>query len=352
MRDFKEALRDRAAALGFQVCRVARPEISERTRRHFAASLARGEFAGMDWLGNTLEVRARPEALWERVRSVVVLGLLYKPAAEVLHKATDPSLGRVSAHALSRDYHEVLKGRAKTLGQWMVSRGGGEVRVYVDSAPVMEKPLAVSAGAGWQGRNGLLITEDYGPWLFLAEVFTSLEMEPDEPVKNRCGHCSSCMDACPTGALRGGGVLDARRCLAYHTTEEKGPVDPAWRTAMGNRIFGCDECVMACPWGRRAPEGTDPALAPRDERLALPLERLIRLDEAGYRSLFAGSGVRRLGFGRFRRNVLIAAGNSGDPSLIPLVEPLAHDDNETVAEAARWALGCLRGRGTEDTPGS
>lgn len=333
----KTALRRRAQELGFQVCRIAAPDLPDRPKARYQNSLERGDFAAMDWLAGTAEKRLTPRVLWPDVQSIVVLGLSYAPAPSVLDAGRDPGVGRISVHALSKDYHEVLKGRAKTLGQWITSRLGGDVRVYVDSAPVLEKPLAEAAGLGWQGRSTLLINQDYGAWLLLAEIFTSLPLTPDAPVGNRCAQCTRCVDACPTKAIRPAGGLDARRCLAYLTTEEKGQMDPAFREQVGNRIYGCDECLRVCPWNRFATPPLDPALPPREDRMALRLSDLLALDEAGYRTLFAGSGVRRLGYARFCRNVLIAAGNSGEETLLEAVRARLTDPDPLIADAARWA---------------
>jgi epoxyqueuosine reductase len=293
----------------------------------------------MDWMETTAAQRASPRALWPQVQSVVILGSNYGPAADSLSKLACRDRGVISAYACRRDYHDVIKGRLKNLASFMLSRAaGGDAKVFVDTAPVMEKPLAQAAGLGWQGKHSNLVSREFGSWLFLGAIFTDLALAPDAPESDHCGQCRRCLDICPTNAFFAPYQLDARRCIAYLTIEHKGPIPRQFRAAIGNRIFGCDDCLSVCPWNKFARRTRDAGLASRPELENLQLAKLADLDEAGFRALFAGTPVKRLGHGRFLRNVAIAIGNSGDPSLrSPLLKLIRHV-SPLARGAAVWAL--------------
>ncbi|GEO80332.1 tRNA epoxyqueuosine(34) reductase QueG [Pararhodospirillum oryzae] len=334
-------LRARAHALGFEACAITAARLPEGAGEDLRAFVAQGHHGPMAWMAETLERRADPRVLWPEAVSVVTLGLSYAPPEIPDPTGGDPTRACFSVHARHRDYHAVAKGRAKTLAQWMVSRLGGAVKVFVDTAPVMEKPLAHAAGLGWQGKHTNLVSPRFGSWLVLAEVFTTVDLPPDPPMPDRCGACRRCLDACPTGALTAPHVMDARRCLACLTIETPGPIPEPLRGAMGNRVYGCDACLAVCPWNRFAPPTTEPALVARPDLIDPPLAELAALDDPGFRARFSGTGVRRLGYARFKRNVLIALGNSGAPALKDAVAPFLDDPDPVIADAARWAWGRL-----------
>ena len=289
----------------------------------------------MDWMQETAERRADPRVLWSDVRSIVMLGMNYGPGPG---EPPPADRGAISAYARNRDYHDVVKKRLKRLAGWLHREFRCEVKVFVDTAPVLEKPLAALAGLGWQGRHTNLVSRRFGSWLFLGEIYTTLDLPPDRPGVDRCGRCTRCLDACPTRAFTGPHRLDARRCVSYLTIEHDGPIPPELRPLLGNRIYGCDDCLAACPWNRFAKACREPAFLPRAELTAPRLAGLARLDDAGFRALFAGSPVKRIGRDRFIRNVLIAIGNSGLPELAPVAAALRADPNPVVAEAADWAF--------------
>jgi epoxyqueuosine reductase len=276
--------------------------------------------------------------LWPDAVSVVVLGLSYASAEDPLRSRTHRDRGVVSVYARNRDYHDVVKGRLKQLAGWMHGRFGAEVKVFTDTAPVMEKPLASAAGLGWQGKHTNLVSREHGSWLFLGEIYTTLDLPPDPPGADRCGTCRRCQDACPTDAFPAPYRLDARRCISYLTIEHKGPIDPALRPLIGNRIYGCDDCLAVCPWNKFAAAATEPAFLPRADLTGPRLADLTRLDDAGFRALFSGSPIKRIGRDRFLRNVLIALGNSGDAAQGAAVRPLLDDPAPLVRGAAVWAL--------------
>jgi len=296
----------------------------------------------MEWMATTAERRAAPRALWPEARSIVMLGANYAPDADPLAELAQRDCGVVSAYARRRDYHDVLKGRLKLLAAFLLSHsGGGDAKVFVDTAPVMEKPLAQAAGLGWQGKNSNLVSREFGSWLFLGAIFTDLPLEADAPETDHCGDCRRCLDVCPTNAFFAPYRLDARRCIAYLTIEHKGPIAREFREAIGNRIFGCDDCLAVCPWNKFAQSVKDLKLAARNELCAMPLAELAALDDAAFRSLFAFTPVKRLGSARFLRNVAIAIGNSGDPFLARMAARLTVHDSPLVRGAAVWALGRL-----------
>ena len=295
----------------------------------------------MGWLEARSEQRGDPRALWPEARSVICLGLSYAPAADPLATLARPDCGNVSVYARGRDYHDVVKGRLKHLAQFIVSRFGEGVKVFVDTAPVMEKPLAEAAGLGWQGKHTNLVSREYGSWLFLGSIFTSLPLAPDAAEADHCGSCRACLDVCPTRAFPAPYRLDPRRCISYLTIEHDGPIPHEFRRAIGNRVYGCDDCLAVCPWNKYAREASEAKLTARPDLAAPRLADWLGLDEAGFRALFAGSAVKRLGHSRFLRNVLVAAGNGGDASLRPAVARHVASADAVVREAAEWALGEL-----------
>ena len=299
----------------------------------------------MGWLAATAERRGDPLALWPDVRSVVMLGMNYGPDRDPLHILKERERGAVSVYAQGDDYHELIKKRLKAIARWLVASAGGDVKVFVDTAAVMEKPLAAGAGLGWQGKHTNLVSRDFGSWMFLGAIFTTLELPPDEPEADHCGTCRNCLDVCPTAAFPAPYRLDARRCISYLTIEHKGPIDRELRPLMGNRIYGCDDCLAVCPWNKFAQAGREAKLAARDALRAPKLADLARLDDAAFRALFARTAVKRAGRDRFVRNVLIAIGNSDDAPLAGEAERLLADPSPLVRGAAVWALGRLdRGR--------
>ncbi len=297
----------------------------------------------MDWMETTAERRGDPLALWPQVRSIVMLGVNYGPDSDPLTILQQRERGAISVYAQREDYHETIKKRLKALARWLIAQAGGDadVKVFVDTAAVMEKPLAAAAGLGWQGKHTNLVSREFGSWLFLGSIFTTIELPADDRDDDRCGTCRNCLDVCPTAAFPAPYRLDARRCISYLTIEHKGPIDRALRPLMGNRIYGCDDCLAVCPWNKFAQAGRDAKLAMRDDLREPRLAELSRLDDAAFRALFAKTAVKRAGRDRFVRNVLIAIGNSGDASLVPDAEARLGDDSPLVRGAAVWALGRL-----------
>jgi len=338
--DPKGLIRDQALALGFDAVGFCRAELGAEARDRLGAFLAAGQHGDMGWLADRAEQRAHPQALWPEARSVVAVGLSYAPDGDPLAALVQPDRGSISVYARNRDYHDVAKGRLKHLAQFIASRFGAGVKVFVDTAPVMEKPLAERAGLGWQGKHTNLVSRQHGSWLFLGEVYTALELPPDPPHADRCGSCARCLAACPTDAFPAPYRLDATRCIAYLTIEHRGPIPPALRPLIGNRIYGCDDCLAVCPWNRFARATPHEALRGRADLAAPLLAELAALDDAGFRARFSGSPIKRIGRDRFIRNVLIAIGNSGDPALHPVADRLRADQDPVIAEAAAWA--CAR----------
>jgi epoxyqueuosine reductase len=331
-------LRARAESLGFEAFGIARADARPDLPARLATALAAGWHAEMDWMQETARRRGAPQALWPEARSVVVVGMNYGPDADPLETLGRPDVGTISVYARNRDYHELIKGRLKELAGLLARRTGAEVKVFVDTAPLMEKPLAEAAGLGWQGKHSVLVSRAFGSWLFLGAILTSAELPADTPHPQSCGTCRRCLDACPTNAFPAPFRLDARKCLAYLNNEHKGPIPRRYRAAMGNRIFGCDDCLAVCPWNKFASVSREIRLEARADLMAPPLAELARLDDAGFRARFAGSPVKRIGHARFLRNVLIAIGNSGDPGLLPLVEARLDDPAPMIRGAAIWAL--------------
>ena len=330
-------LRARATALGFDAFGITGADARPDLRPKLEAALAQGWHGDMEWMAETAERRSSPAALWEGVRSVVMLGINYGPDSDPLETLGQRDRGTISVYARNRDYHEIIKGRLKELAGLLSRRTGAEVKVFVDTAPVMEKPLAEAAGIGWQGKHTVLVSREFGSWLFLGAIFTSAELPADAPHEESCGSCRRCLDICPTNAFPAPFQLDARRCLAYLNIEHRGPIPLEFRSAMGNRIYGCDDCLAVCPWNKFASASKEAKLQAREELNAPALGDLATLDDAGFRALFAGSPIKRIGHARFLRNVLIAVGNSGDSTLAPLARARLGDDDPLVRGAAVWA---------------
>lgn len=332
------ALKAKAATLGFDLCRIAPAEASAGAAARLAAWLALGRHGEMAWMDNPR--RADPRALMADAGACVMVGVNYGPDGDPLAATRQPELGAVSVYARHRDYHDVLKGRLKLLASWLVARAGGDVKVFVDTAPLLEKPLAEAAGLGWQGKHTNLVSREFGSWLFLGAMLVSLKLPPDAAEGDHCGSCRACLDACPTQAFPAPYQLDARRCVSYLTIEHKGPIPRALRAAIGNRIYGCDDCLAACPWNKYAQGAREAKLAAPHWRDP-PLRELAGLDDAAFRARFAGSPIKRIGRDRFLRNVLIAIGNSGDADLLPQVRACLDDASARVRGAAVWALARL-----------
>jgi epoxyqueuosine reductase len=339
--DPRDEIRRRAAGLGFEVCRFTGLDAPWPATARLQAFLEAGRQGDMDWMATMADRRAHPRSLWPDARSAVVLGLNYGPQADPLEGLALRDRGLISVYAQGEDYHDVIKGRLKQLGGWMASRTGAGLKVFVDTAPLMEKPLAQQAGLGWQGKHTNLVSRDFGSWLFLGVILTEAILTPDAPETDHCGQCRACLDACPTAAFPAPYQLDARRCVSYLTIEHRGPVDPELRPGLGNRIYGCDDCLAVCPWNKFAQAGREQRLAARDDLAAPALAELAGLDDAAFRARFARSPVKRTGRDRFLRNVLYAIGNSGDPALVPAARARLEDASPLVRGAAVWALGRL-----------
>lgn len=333
--------RGRARDLGFSAIGIAPVDRLGEAARRLRAFVDLGRHGSMAWMEETLDRRADPRVLWPEARSAVILAMNYGPDSDPLDNLARPGVGNISVYARHRDYHEVLKGRLKEVAGLIARDTGADVKVFVDTAPLMEKPLAALAGIGWQGKHTNLVSRDFGSWLFLGVILSAADLPPDEPAADRCGACRRCLDACPTGALPAPYQIDARRCISYLTIEHAGPIPEDLRPLMGNRIYGCDDCLAVCPWNKFATEAAEMKLRPRPDLAAPSLAALAALDDAAFRALFAGSPVKRIGRNRFVRNVAIAIGNSGDPALLPALAPLLGDPDPIVADAARWALARL-----------
>jgi epoxyqueuosine reductase len=337
----KERLVARALEEGFAKVGVCRPDAVPEAAGRLRAFLAEGRHGQMGWMEEREGWRGNPAALWPEARSVVMLAEAYTPEVDPMAGLSQRDRGVVSVYAQGKDYHDLVKRRLKRLGRWLVDVSGAGIKVFVDTAPVMEKPLAQAAGLGWQGKHTNLLGRDLGNWVFLGAIFTTLELEPDAPEVSHCGSCTACLDICPTAAFPAPYRLDARRCISYLTIEHRGPVDPGLRGLMGNRIYGCDDCLAVCPWNKFAVAAREIGYQPR---VGLPeLAELAALDDAGFRARFAGSPIKRIGRDRFVRNVLYAIGNSGLAGLRPVAAGLVGDPDPAVADAARWALGRLEG---------
>ena len=338
----KTALAREAATLGFDCIGVTDPDAIGKAGERFREFLDAGAHGDMDWLAQNPERRMHPRALWPGVRSIVMLGFNYGPDEDPLLALQKRTSGTISAYAQGDDYHDVIKKRLKTLARWLHAATGDEVKVFIDTAAVMEKPLAQAAGLGWQGKHTNLVSREFGSWLFLGAIFSASELPRDEPDIDHCGTCTACQDICPTAAFPAPYKLDARRCISYLTIENKGPIPREFRKLMGNRIYGCDDCLAVCPWNKFAQAGREAKLSARAELREPALAELARLDDAGFRALFAKSPVKRIGRDRFVRNVLIAIGNAGDAALAAEAERLLDDASPLVRGAAVWALAQLK----------
>jgi len=331
-------LRSRALSLGFDSFGIASAEARPDLPGKLQHALDAGWHGDMDWMAETAERRGSPTALWPEAKSVILLGYNYGPESDPLAIVGERSLGSISVYARNRDYHEIIKGKLKELAGLLARRSGAEVKVFVDTAPLMEKPLAEAAGLGWQGKHSVLVSREFGSWLFLGAIMTSAELPPDQPHAESCGSCTRCLDICPTQAFPAPFQLDARRCLAYLTVEHKTQIPLEFRAPMGNRIYGCDDCLAVCPWNKFASVSREAKLRARDDLGRPALADLVQLDDEAFRNLFAGSPIKRIGVGRFLRNVLIGIGNSADASLVPLVEARLGHGDPVVRGAAIWAL--------------
>ena len=336
-------LSTKAVELGFAACGVARADAAPRTAERLRQWLSEGLHGDMIWMEARAHHRESPAALWPEVRSVIALGMSYAPAADPLALAGEGEIGRISVYAQGGDYHDVVKRALKALARWLIAETrDADVKVFVDTAPVMEKPLAEAAGLGWQGKHTNLVSREHGSWLFLGAIYTTLDLVPDAPGRTSCGSCDACQTACPTDAFPAPYRLDARRCISYLTIEHAGPIPHEFRGPIGNRIYGCDDCLAVCPWNKfAAAASANRAFAPRAELAAPALADLLALDDAGFREVFAGSPIKRIGRDRMVRNCLIAAGNSDAAALVGPVAGLLADESPVVRGAAVWALGRL-----------
>ncbi|MEH3160120.1 MAG: tRNA epoxyqueuosine(34) reductase QueG [Sphingomonas taxi] len=336
-------IKAKAAELGFVACGVARADAAPKSGERLRQWLDEGRHGGMIWMEERAHHRAAPAGLWSDVRSVIALGMSYAPAADPLRLAGEGEVGRISVYAQGGDYHDVVKKALKALGRWLAQEAGCDLKVFVDTAPVMEKPLSEAAGLGWQGKHTNLVSRTHGSWLFLGAIYTTLDLAPDVPGRDSCGSCDACQRACPTDAFPAPYRLDARRCISYLTIEHAGPIPEEFREGIGNRIYGCDDCLAVCPWNKfAAAAAANMAFHPRAELTAPALADLLALDDAGFREVFSGSPIKRIGRNRMVRNAAIAAGNSGAADLLPVVERLCSDADPVVAETAAWAAARLR----------
>ena len=337
----KAAIITKAIEEGFVAARICRPDSVPQVMDRLNAFVEADYHGQMNWMAERMHWRGAPDVLWPEARSVLMLAESYAPLHNPLEILNHPDRAAISVYAQNKDYHDIVKKRLKRLARWMVEQTGCELKVFVDTAPVPEKALAASAGLGWQGKHTNLVSRDFGNWAFLGSIFTTLDLEPDAAETNHCGSCRACLDVCPTDAFPAPYQLDARRCISYLTIEHKGPVDLDLRTKLGNRIYGCDDCLAACPWNKFAVAASDIRYNAREDLASPSLATLVRLDDPQFRALFSGSPIKRIGRNRFVRNVLYAIGNSGDRTLIDAAKPLIDDADDTVSDAARWAVSRL-----------
>lgn len=342
-KDLKRRLLAEAERLGFVAMGVAPAAEDPLRAKRLEQWLGEGHHGSMEWMAARADVRRSPNAMWPGARSVIALGMSYAPDDDPLALASQPDRARISVYARGRDYHDTVKKRLKALARWLIEQvPDSELKVFVDTAPVMEKPLGEAAGIGWQGKHTNLVSREHGSWLFLGAIYTTIAFEPDASHADQCGSCTACQNACPTDAFPAPYRLDARRCISYLTIEHKGPIPEGFRVAMGNRIYGCDDCLAVCPWNKFADAARCHAdFLPRADLIEPRLAELLALDDGGFRAKFSGSPIKRIGRDRFVRNCLYAAGNSQDATLRAPVEALANDPDPAVADAARWALGRL-----------
>ena len=342
MESLETRLKVQAASLGFAACAIAPADVAPQAGKRLGEWLDAGHHGDMLWMEERAGQRGSPRGLWPDVRSVVMLGMSYAPGRDPLALADVPDRARISVYAQGKDYHDVVKKGLKSLARWLVEQQPGALKVFVDTAPVMEKPLAQGAGLGWQGKHSNLVSRQHGSWLFLGAIYTEIALEPDAPEVDHCGSCTACQTACPTDAFPSPYVVDARRCISYLTIEHKGPIPHELREGIGNRIYGCDDCLAVCPWNKFADQAAaNKAFVGRAELAAPAIADLLALDDAAFREIFSGSPIKRIGRNRMVRNAAIAAGNSGDARLLGRLQVLAGDDDPVVAEAATWAIGRL-----------
>jgi len=341
MTELRAEIRTEALKLGFDAVGFAPAALSAETRDNLVRFIGEGRHGEMQWLEDKADRRGDPQVLWPEARSVIVLGLNYAPENDPFDFKARPATGNISVYARHRDYHDTVKKKLKALARWLAEKQDCGVKVFVDTAPVMEKPLAQQAGLGWQGKHTNLVSRDFGSWLFLGEVYTTLDLGADVSEEDHCGSCQRCLDICPTQAFTAPYEIDARRCISYLTIEHKGPIPRDLRPLMGNRIYGCDDCLAICPWNKYAQVSVQADLLPRGSLMAPQLHELAELDDAGFRALFTASPIKRIGRDRFLRNVLIAIGNSGQPDLADCATKLLEDPSPLVRGAAIWALARL-----------
>ena len=342
MESLETRLKVQAASLGFAACAIAPADVAPQAGKRLGEWLDAGHHGDMLWMEERAGQRGSPRGPWPDVRSVVMLGMSYAPGRDPLALADVPDRARISVYAQGKDYHDVVKKGLKSLARWLVEQQPGALKVFVDTAPVMEKPLAQGAGLGWQGKHSNLVSRQHGSWLFLGAIYTEIALEPDAPEVDHCGSCTACQTACPTDAFPSPYVVDARRCISYLTIEHKGPIPDELREGIGNRIYGCDDCLAVCPWNKFADQAAaNKAFVGRAELAAPAIADLLALDDAAFREIFSGSPIKRIGRNRMVRNAAIAAGNSGDARLLGRLQALAGDDDPVVAEAAAWAIGRL-----------
>jgi len=341
MTEMRALIRAEALKLGFDAVGFAPATLSAEARDHLAAFIAEGRHGEMRWLEDKADRRGDPQVLWPGARSVIVLGLNYAPENDPFDFKERPETGNISVYARNRDYHDTVKKKLKALARWLAAQQDCGVKVFVDTAPVMEKPLAQQAALGWQGKHTNLVSRDFGSWLFLGEVYTTLDLGTDEPEEDHCGTCQRCLDICPTQAFTAPHEIDARRCISYLTIEHKGPIPRELRPLMGNRIYGCDDCLAICPWNKYAQVSHQSDFQPRDSLTAPQLRELAQLDDGAFRTMFTASPIKRVGRDRFLRNVLIAIGNSGSSDLADSAVKLLEDPSPLVRGAAVWALARL-----------
>jgi len=337
----EQSVKRKAKALGFEVCGIAELGPAPEQERRLAEFIAAGRHGDMVWLASTSDRRKHPQALWPEARSAVMLGMNYGSKLDPLERLKNRTAANISLYALSRDYHDLVKGKLKELASHLASITAAKVKVFVDTAPLMEKPLGRQAGIGWQGKHTNLVSRELGSWFFLGAIMTTARLLPDEPEKDHCGSCRACLDICPTKAFPAPYQLDPRRCISYLTIEHKGHIDVEFREAIGNRIYGCDDCLAVCPWNKFASVSREAKLAAREALIAPPLAEFLALDEQAFRRKFAASPIKRTGRDRFLRNVLIAAANTGEPRFVPYVQPLLDDRSPLVRAMAVWALSKL-----------
>ncbi|HAF41272.1 MAG TPA: tRNA epoxyqueuosine(34) reductase QueG [Sphingobium sp.] len=340
----EQRLKAQALRLGFAACRIAPADVAPRAGERLRQWLDAGHHGDMLWMEERAQQRGSPKALWPDVRSVIMLGMSYAPGRDPLALADVPDRARFSVYAQGKDYHDVVKKALKALARWLVEQQPSALKVFVDTAPVMEKPLAQGAGLGWQGKHSNLVSRDHGSWLFLGAIYSELALEADGPERDHCGSCTACHAACPTDAFPAPYMVDARRCISYLTIEHKGPIPEELRAGIGNRVYGCDDCLAVCPWNKFADTAAaNRAFVGRAELAAPAIGDLLDLDDATFREIFSGSPIKRIGRNRMVRNAAIAAGNSGDARLLGRLQALVQDEDPVVAEAARWAIGKLSG---------